>query len=105
MDLDTLRNSLSAALHRCESPNLVRLGDAVATEACWGTLVEALERFCAEDSDYLALLDILVGLEDARALILFTSAVRAREAVLRGETTIEEALRVIRPEGGRHADL
>jgi general secretion pathway protein E len=29
----------------------------------------------------------------------------AREAVLRGETTIEEALRVIRPEGGRHADL
>ena len=29
----------------------------------------------------------------------------AREAVLRGETTIEEALRIIRPEGGRHADL
>ena len=29
----------------------------------------------------------------------------AREAVLRGDTTIEEALRVIRPEGGRHADL
>jgi len=29
----------------------------------------------------------------------------AREAVLLGETTIEEALRVIRPEGGRHADL
>jgi general secretion pathway protein E len=29
----------------------------------------------------------------------------AREAVLRGETTIEEALRIIRPEGSRHADL
>lgn len=34
-----------------------------------------------------------------------TLSQQARAAVLRGETSVEEALRVVRPEGGVHADL
>ncbi len=83
METNSLRTALSLALRRCESPGLVKLGDAMSSDACWGTLVEALERLCTSDADYLALFDILVNLEDARPLILFMSAVRTREEVLR----------------------
>jgi len=83
METNALRASLSLALRQCNNSSLCKLGDAISSEACWGTLVEALEQLCTADADYLALFDILVRLEDARALILFTSAVRAREEVLR----------------------
>jgi len=83
METNDLRTSLSLRLRQCESPSLVKVGDAVSSEACWGTLVEALELLCTVDADYLALFDILVKIDDARALILFMSAVRARKGVLR----------------------
>jgi len=82
MEEDTLRSMLSLHLKAQQSPRLVQLGEAVSTEACWGALVQSLEHLCADDADYISLLHILIEIGDARALLLFFSAVRQRRGVL-----------------------
>jgi hypothetical protein len=82
MDTRELRIALSTALKASERPQLVALGRAIDSQACWGSLVQSLEELCSDDVDYHALLDKLVALGDGRALLLFLSAARERTAVI-----------------------
>ncbi len=82
MDADALRANLAACLKASDRGNLNKLGEVVAAEACWGAMVEAFEQLCRDDADYFALLDRLIELGDARALLLFMSAARSRQCVL-----------------------
>jgi hypothetical protein len=92
MEADQLRVSLASALSQESSLNLRRLGHAVAGHACWGTIVVALEDLCKDDRDFLLLFDTLAHLGDARALLLFLSAVRSRPLVLEAMLECAERL-------------
>lgn len=81
MEEQLLRERLSHELKALEQETLHELGSTIEQGGCWGTLVDDVERICTEDADYVALLDILIQLKEARALLLFVMAVRHKPAV------------------------
>lgn len=82
MDEVALRERVLEELRGTERAVFVDLALSIEQGGgCWGAIVGDVERICTETDDYIALFDILVQVQDIRALFLFLHAARKRPVV------------------------